>query len=122
MDLQAKGKGKKGDTKGDKKRQWSQTQQPAGAPGPDTGSGEGPRKRPKGGKGKGQGKNKSKGKGDRNQDAKPSWATTTPKGDKEYCFNYHKGNCSDKDCPRSHHCPVRVHGWTCNSNSHKASE
>ena len=117
----AKGKGKKGNDKV-KKRPWSHSQYPSGASGPDLGTGERPGKTPKGDKPKGKGKGASKGKGSKGQDSKPSWATTTPKGDKEYCFNYQKGNCTDKDCQRSHNCPVRVNNWTCNSSTHKASD
>ena len=63
--------------------------------------------------GKGNGKNDKSSKGGRPNGWPQNWALQAPNG-VQYCRDFHLKHTCPGNCGRSHACPVRVNGWTCN--------
>ena len=62
---------------------------------------------------KGGGKDKGPNKGGRPSGWPANWALQSPTG-VPYCRDFHLKHSCTGNCNRSHACPVRVNGWTCN--------
>ena len=63
--------------------------------------------------GKGSGKNDKASKGGRPNGWPQNWALQAPNG-VQYCRDFHLKHSCPGNCGRSHACPVRINGWTCN--------